>query len=253
MSEPRTIIVTGAASGIGAATARVFAGADYRVAAVDRDGPGARAVAAELADGFAIEADHTDSAACEAVVAEVLARLGRIDALYNNAGIGQTGPIGEMVDATLDELLQVNIAGPYRMTRAALPALLAAAAERPTGAVLLFTASGLGLHGRANAAAYAATKHGIVGMMRSLALELGPSNIRVNALCPGFVDTPLIRAATGGWGTPDVVQATFAQSAPLKRLASAEDVARAALFLASDAATTLQGIALPVDGGEHIA
>lgn len=246
--QGRTVIVTGGASGIGAACARRYAAEGAQVAIGDLDLDGARRVAGAIG-GLALRCDHTDPDQCSALVDAALDHFGGIDALHNNAGTGWTGRFESMPTSKVRELLDVLVIGPIHMTRAALPALRAS--KVASGGALLFTASGLGLHGKPLIAVYSAAKHAIVGLMRSLALELGPEGIRVNAVCPGVVDTPLVRATTGGWGDPGQVLEAFRNATPLRRVTTAQDVAAAAAFLLSDDAAHLTATALLVDGGAH--
>jgi NAD(P)-dependent dehydrogenase (short-subunit alcohol dehydrogenase family) len=246
--KDRVVVVTGGASGIGAACARRYAAEGARVVVGDIDEAGAAAVAQAIG-GAAARCDHTDAAQCRALVALALQRFGAVDALHNNAGIGWTGRFEDMPADAARRLLEVGVMGPILMTQAALPALRRS--EVTAGGALLFTASGLGLHGRPMIAAYAAAKHAVLGLMRSLALELGPEGLRVNAVCPGIVDTPLVRATTGGWGPTDQVLENFRLATPLRRVVQPEDVAASAAFLLSDDARNLTGTALLVDGGAH--
>lgn len=244
------ILITGAASGIGAACARRYAAEGAKVVVADIDLDGARRVAAET-DGLAIRCDHTQHTLCESAVAEALRRFGQIDALHNNAGVGWTGRFDDADEAAMRRALDGVLLGPMLMTRAALPALRASPSRADHGAAILFTASGLGLHGKPSISLYSAAKHGVVGLMRSLALELGEENIRVNAVCPGVVDTPLMRATTGGWGTPEQALEMFRGVTPLKRNSTPEDIAASAAFLISRDARNITGCALLVDGGAH--
>lgn len=246
--KDRVVIVTGGASGIGAACARRYAAEGARVVIGDIDLPAARAVANEVG-GAAALCDHTDAGQCRALVELALQRFGAVDALHNNAGSGWTGRFEDMPPEKARWLLDVVVMGPILMTQAALPALRRSAV--PSGPSILFTSSGLGLHGRPMIAVYASAKHAVIGLMRSLALELGPEGIRVNAVCPGIVDTPLVRATTGGWGPTDEVLERFRLSTPLRRVVQADDVAASAAFLLSDDARNLTGTALLVDGGAH--
>ncbi|NWG76326.1 MAG: SDR family oxidoreductase, partial [Rubrivivax sp.] len=203
-------------------------------------------VAAEVG-GLALRCDHTQAADCARLVQAAAERFGGVDALHNNAGIGWTGRFDEVPPEQARRLFDVLLMGPILMTQAALPVLRRSEAN-PS---LLFTASGLGLHGRPNISIYAAAKHAIVGLMRSLALELGPEGIRVNAVCPGIVDTPMVRATTGAWGPTEQVLESFRQATPLRRPIRPEDVAASAAFLISDDARNLTGTALLGDGGAH--
>lgn len=246
--KDRVIIVTGGASGIGAACARRYAAEGARIVIGDLNGTKVAEVAAELG-GIGIACDHTDAAQCKTLVQAALDRFGRLDALHNNAGSGWTGRFEDMPPDKARWLLDVVVMGPILMTQAALPALRATA--RQADAAILFTASGLGLHGRPMISVYSAGKHAVVGLMRSLALELGPDGIRVNAVCPGIVDTPLVRQTTGGWGATDQVLENFRLATPLRRNVRPEDVAASAAFLVSKDAQNLTGTALLVDGGAH--
>jgi NAD(P)-dependent dehydrogenase (short-subunit alcohol dehydrogenase family) len=244
----RVVVVTGGASGIGAACARRYAAEGARVVIGDIDLAKAEAVAREVG-GAAWRCDHTDAAQCQALVDFAVDRFGTLDALHNNAGTGWTGRFEDMTPDQARRLIDVVVIGPVLMTQAALPVLRRS--QVAGGASILFTASGLGVHGRPMISVYSAGKHAIVGLMRSLALELGPEGIRVNAVCPGIVDTPLVRATTGGWGPTEQVLETFRLGTPLRRLARPEDVAASAAFLLSDDAANLTGTALLVDGGAH--
>lgn len=252
MLEGKTAIITGAASGIGAASARRFVAEGACVVIADVDESGAGRLAVELGEcARAIRCDHANAADCEAAVNLAVSTWGRIDILFNNAGIGWTGEFADCDAATLERLLLIDLAGPWRMTLAALPQLLAAAERNPAGAALLFMSSGLGLHGRPMTSAYAAVKHGVVGLMRSLAQEFGPRNLRVNAVCPGIVDTQMVRSTTGAWGSPEEAMERVRLNTPLRRNATPDDVAAAAAFLCSDLAAAIHCVALPVDGGGH--
>lgn len=246
--EGLSLIVTGGASGIGAACARRYAAEGARVVIGDIDVQGAQVVAEEIG-GLALHCDHTDPDQCRALVDAALKAHGALDGLHNNAGTGWTGSFADMGTDTAQRLLDVLVMGPVCMTQAALPALKASRAEG--GGAILFTASGLGLHGRPMIAMYSAAKHAIVGLMRSLALEFGPDGLRVNAVCPGIVDTPLVRATTTAWGDTDTVLERFRTSAPLRRDVYPQDIAAAAAFLLSVDAAKITGSALLVDGGAH--
>jgi 3-oxoacyl-[acyl-carrier protein] reductase len=244
--QGRVVAVTGGASGIGAACARRYAAEGATVVIGDLDAEGAARVASAVG-GLGLRCDHTQAEDCARLMHQAEERFGGIDALHNNAGIGWTGRFDAVAPEQARRLFEVLLMGPILMTQAALPALRRSA----HGGTVLFTASGLGLHGRPNISLYAAAKHAIVGLMRSLALELGPEGLRINAVCPGIVDTPMVRATTGAWGPTDQVLETFRQGTPLRRPILPEDVAAAAAFLLSDDARNLTGTALLVDGGAH--
>lgn len=248
--DGRVVLITGGGSGIGAACARRYAAEGALVAVGDINLDSAQAVAAELG-GVAIECDHTRTDDCGQAVAATLTRFGRLDVLHNNAGVGWTGKFDDADEAAMRRVLDGVLLGPMLMTHAALPALRASSLRSGDGAAILFTASGLGLHGKPSISLYSAAKHGVIGLMRSLALELGAENIRVNAVCPGVVDTPLMRATTGGWGTPEQALEMFRGVTPLKRNSTPQDIAASAAFLVSGDARNITGCALLVDGGAH--
>lgn len=246
--EGRTVIVTGAASGIGAACARRYAAEGAHVVIGDLDLSGAQAVA-EQTGGIALRCDHTDAAQCQALVDAALQRFGSVDALHNNAGIGWTGAFEDLRPERARQVLDVLVMGPLLMTQAALPALRQSRVA--TGGAVLFTASGLGLHGRPMISIYSAAKHAVLGLMRSLAMEYGPRGLRFNAVCPGVVDTPMVHATTSAWGSVDQVLENFRKVTPLGRNATPQDIAASAAFLLSDDAANLTATALLVDGGAH--
>jgi 3-oxoacyl-[acyl-carrier protein] reductase len=251
----KVAIITGGAGSIGSATVRRFVEEGARVAIADVDEARGRALADELGDAaLFLRCDHGTAADCRAVVALVLARWGQLDILFNNAGIGWTGTFDEADDDQVTAVMRANLVGPLLMTRAALPALREhGQALRPQNIspVILFTASGLGLHARPMVSLYTVSKHGMVGMMRSLALDEGPNNVRVNAICPGIVETPLMYRTMVRSGDARTILERSRLEAPLKRIADTSDVANAAVFLASDEAKAIHGTCLVVDGGVH--
>ena len=249
--ESRVAIITGAASGLGAATARRFVAEGCRVMIADVDVAGGEALSRELGENCAWRrVDHLDRAEAEAVVAATVARWGGLDILYNNAGVPFAGPVAEVDDEVLARVFGNNLVGPYRMTQVALPALRVAAKKTAGGAVILFTGSLQALKGRPNFTPYTASKHGVIGLVKGLALELAPLNIRVNAICPAATDTPMLKHFLPGMGADaDEAKERFRRSIPLGRMPEPVDTANAALFLASAEAGMITGIALPVDGG----
>ncbi len=160
-------------------------------------------------------------------------------------------PSRTLDDATVERVLRANLFGVMQMSRAALPHLRASGKKNPAGASLLFTSSLQGLKAKANFSLYTVAKHGIVGLVRSLALELAPHNVRANALCPTVVATPMLDAFLPGMAAdPEEAMKRFRATIPLGRMPEPEDVAAAALFLVSDEARMITGVALPVDGGQ---
>lgn len=250
--ENKTAIITGGANGFGAAMARRFVEEGCKVVLVDIDEKGGEEIASSLGGRcFFVRGDHRLRADNEKAVQAAIDNWGGVDILVNNAGIGWSGNFDEADDSVLERLLNVNLTGQWRMTQAALPELRKSAARSKDGAVLLFTSSGLGLYGVTQSAAYTVSKHGVIGLMRSLAAELGPDNIRVNAICPGVADTALARTTTGAWGSVEQVLERLSSATPLRKLAEPVDIANAALFLASSEGRMVHAMPMRVDGGAH--
>jgi NAD(P)-dependent dehydrogenase (short-subunit alcohol dehydrogenase family) len=243
----RTVLVTGAAKGIGLATAQQFAKAGAAVALVDRDRQGVADAAAEIEQQggrcLAIAADVSIGADVARAVERAISTYGSLDVLVNNAGIHFARAIDEYTDEEWDRIFAVNLKGPYHVVRAGLPAL------RQSKGTIVFVASMTALVGQDRGAAYVASKGALVSLTKALAIELAPDGIRVNCVCPAGVDTPLMRewAAT----LPDPAEVLRGQAAMhlTKRLASPDEIASTILFLASPAASFITGITLPVEGG----
>lgn len=247
----KVAIITGGGSGLGARTAQRFIEEGARVVVTDINPDNGAAVAAELGDNcMFVPGDHTKRADNERAVAAALDRFGALDILHNNAGAPFSGAFEDVDDATLERIVGVNLIGPFRMTQAAMPVLTDAGKRHPGGGVVLFTASLQALIARANFAPYTAAKHAIVGLVRGLALEYAGRNVRVNAICPAATATPMLSSFLPGMaGDMDTALEKFRQSIPLGRMPDENDTANAAVFLASDEARMITGIALPVDGG----
>jgi len=246
----RGAIVSGGAAGIGAAIAKVFASEGARVLLADRDLAAARATAASIGDAaLAHQVDVTDEAQVQAMAREALARFGRIDILVNNAGIIRKAFVKDMSVETWDAVLDVNLKATFLCCKAVLPAMIAARRGR-----IINIASIAGKVGEPTASAYSAAKWGVIGFTRSLALEVAPHDILVNAICPGPIPTALGRQ---GWDDGakvlgvelDQVMARVNSRSPLGRLGTVEQVARMALFVASDDCDFTTGSAFNVDGG----
>jgi len=241
-------LITGAASGIGRATAVLFAGEGAASVLLDRDAAGVRAVAdgiiAQGGQALGVAGDVTSAADCQAVVDQAVRLLGGLDVLFNNAGIIRRGSILETSEAEWDSMLAVNVKGIFLMSRCAIPVM-----ARAGGGVIINTASNWGLVGGTRAAAYCASKGAVVLLTKAMALDHGADRIRVNCICPGDVDTPMLRSEAVQLGQP--VDAMLAESArvPLGRVGRPEDVAEAAAYLASDAASFMTGAPLLIDGG----
>jgi NAD(P)-dependent dehydrogenase (short-subunit alcohol dehydrogenase family) len=215
---------------------------------VDVDEPGGTAVSRAIVEGggraLFLPGDVSQAADCRRAVERTVAVLGGLDILFNNAGVIRRASVTETSEADWDRLLAVNLKSVYLMSREAIPVM-----ERAGGGVIINTASGWGLAAGRRAAAYCAAKGGVVLLTKAMALDHGPRNIRVNCICPGDTDTPMLRDEAAQLGVP--LDEFLAESArrPLGRLVRPEEVARAALYLASEASSGVTGTALVVDGG----
>lgn len=239
----KVALVTGAANGIGWATTQAFASAGYAIVLVDLDGERLTECRRRLAgDHLTAAIDVSDEVAVASTIDQVMERFGRLDAVINNAGwIDPLADTGEQKIADWNKVIAVNLTGTYVVSRAASAAL-----TRRKSGVIVNVASIAGLVGLPRRNAYGAAKAGIVALTRSLACELGPLGVRVNAVAPGYVATDMVERLIG----EGVVDArALARRTPLGRLAQPEEIARAIAFLASDAASFITGAVLPVDGG----
>jgi NAD(P)-dependent dehydrogenase (short-subunit alcohol dehydrogenase family) len=241
----RVGLVAGAGSGIGRATARLLAERGGAVVAVDVNGPAASETADEIrrAGGRAAALPGDVTRAEDVDVALARQRFGRLDVLINCAGILRIAPLEATAEKEWAEVLAVNLTGAFLLTRAALAAMR----EQGGGGAIVHIASRAALRAKEGHAAYAASKAGILQLTQTAALEGARHGIRVNCVCPGFIDTPMTR---GGY-EPEAFPA-WEEVCPLGRAGQPEDVARAMLFLASDEAAFITGVALPVDGGRTI-
>jgi 3-oxoacyl-[acyl-carrier protein] reductase len=237
--QGKVAIITGAARGIGRATARRLAAEGATVALADRDAGEAAAAARELGGpAFAVAVDVADAASTARAVAAVLERAGRIDALVNNAGIVRDATLTKTADAAWEAVIAVNLTGTFNMTRAVAPHLV----ERGAGAIVN-AASIVGVYGNFGQSNYVASKAGVIGLTRVWARELGRKGVRVNCVAPGFIATDM----TAGM-PPQVLDGMRART-PIGRLGTPEDVAAAYAFLVSDDAAFVNGQVLGVDGG----
>lgn len=245
--QGRVSIVTGGGTrrGIGRATARLFAEQGARVAVADLDADGAAETAASLGAGHVgLGCDVTDRGSCAAVAEHVEARFGRIDVLVNIAGVTSPQRLMEIDDATYDRVMDVNMRGTLNMTRAVVPAMRTGGGGAIVNMSSVSAQRGGGIFGGAH---YSAAKAAILGFTRACARELAADGIRVNAVCPGFVDTDI----TGGALSAER-RAEIAAAIPLGRVGRVEDVAGCCLFLASDLAAFCTGTEVDPNGGAHI-
>jgi 3-oxoacyl-[acyl-carrier protein] reductase len=243
--EGKTAIVTGGASGFGAGIARVFAREGASVLVADLNADAAASVAAEI-DGTSIRTDVADGASVKAMTQAAHDQWGRIDIVVNNAGIThQKGNLEDITEEEFDRVLAVNAKSVYLTAREIVPLMKAAG----TGAILN-VASTAGLSPRPQLNWYNASKGWMITATKTMAVELAPSGIRVNALCPVAGETPLL-ASFMGEDTPEM-RAKFLATIPLGRFSQPQDMGEAAAFLCSDAASMITGVALEVDGGRCI-
>ncbi|MFC3227996.1 SDR family oxidoreductase [Marinibaculum pumilum] len=251
MLAGKSAIITGASAGIGREAALLFAQEGARLVLTARRRAELEQLAAQIAaaggTAVALPGDIRDDAHAAALVAAAEARHGGLDIAFNNAGVvGRTAPAADLEPADWQEVLEVNLTAAFLAARHQAPAL-----QRRGGGSLIFTGSFVGhTAGLPGMAAYAAAKAGLVGLVQCLAAELGPAGVRVNALLPGGTDTAMNVARAPGAG-PEVL--AFVQNLhALKRLAEPQEIARAALFLASDLASFVTGSAMLADGGASI-
>ena len=231
-------VVTGGASGIGAATARLLQERGARVAVLDRGTDGAP-------DGVrALRCDVTDAAAVDAAVGTVVERLGGLDVLVNNAGVGATGHVGENDDAEWARVLDVNVTGMARVARAALPHL-----RRSAHAAVVNTCSAVAFVGVRQRALYSASKGAVLALTLAMAADHVREGIRVNAVAPGTAETPWVGRLLGAAEDPAAAAEALRARQPLGRLVTAEEVAHAIASLASPLAASTTGTVLRVDGG----
>jgi len=250
--KDKVALITGAGSGIGQATALLFAREGARVAVVDVREEAAKATAQEIeragGQALALRADVSRAADNQAAVEQTVARWGRLDIFYANAGDPERPtPVEDVDEATFDRIMAVNVKGPFLGVKYAAPIM-----KRQRSGVILITGSTSAVRPRPGVQCYSASKGAVHVMAKSLALELAPFGIRVVTIAPVATETPMLPAFMGKDKVDDEGMARYRATVPLGRLNQPEDLARAALFLASDDAAMITGTALEVDGGRCI-
>jgi 2-keto-3-deoxy-L-fuconate dehydrogenase len=245
----KAVVITGAGSGIGTAIAECFAQAGAKLYLMDTNADAGNAVAGRIREqgGKAefLEGDVRDEASCQAVAAAVhVANDNRCDILVNNAGIGHVGTILTTTAEDLDRIYEVNVKGVLLMTRAFLPSMI----ERKSGSIVNLASIG-GLVGIRDRLAYCASKFAVVGITKAAALDHADSQVRFNCICPGRVETPFMRARISEYPDPEKAYHEMAATQALGRMGNPEEIAAAALYLASDEAAFVTGSSLIIDGG----
>jgi len=244
--EGKVALITGAASGIGAACAERFAAEGATVAGVDLaapTGPSWQRVTSRAGESVALSCDVRDEASVERTVAEVVRRFGRIDIVVNAAGVAGGGAVHMLATEEWDRIVDTNLKGTFLVCKHALARMFA-----DGGGNVINMASIEGLEGAEGGSAYNASKGGVVLLTKNLAIDYGRKNVRVNCICPGFIETPMTAAVFSSPGMEEYFD-RFREAHQLGRVGKPEEIASAALFLASDDASFVSGHALVVDGG----
>jgi 3-oxoacyl-[acyl-carrier protein] reductase len=240
--QDKIAIITGAGQGIGLATALKFAREGAVVVVCDRRPESVATAAAQCREidprAIGLTVDVTSRKEVDAAVGQVLARFGRIDVLVNNAGITQDARLQKMTIEQFDAVIDVNLRGVFHFSQAVVDTMV----EQRSG-VILNASSVVGVYGNFGQTNYAATKFGVIGFTKTWSRELGPKGIRVNAVAPGFIETPILATI------PEKVLAQMREHVPLRRLGRAEEIANVYAFLASDEASYVNGAVLEVSGG----
>lgn len=246
--EGKVALITGGTSGIGSATATRFAREGAAVAITGRNSERGEQVVQDIVanggDALFIRSDVRNSEDCRSAVNQTLERFGKIDVLFNNAGVFHPKSIPDCTEEEWDETIDSSLKGAFLMSKYVLPSMI----ERGSGSVI-HTSSGWGILGGEKAASYCAAKAGLIVMAKAMAIDHGPDGIRVNCVCPGDVLTPMLPDDAEKRGMSWDEYAVGAADRPLGRIGTAEDIANAVLFLASDESSFVTGEALVVDGG----
>ncbi|MFZ3383530.1 MAG: 3-oxoacyl-ACP reductase FabG [Candidatus Methanoperedens sp.] len=239
--ENKVVIITGAGSGIGRETALLFAKEGAKVVVADVNEKGGEETVAQIkknGEGFFVKLDVTNREQSVQMAKVTLEKYGRIDVLINNAGIVQDAFVSKMTEQQWDKVIDINLKGVFNCIQSVVETMM-----KQGSGVIINTSSIVGLNGNVGQVNYSATKAGLIGMTKTLAKELGKKGIRVNAVAPGFIATPMTA------GVPDKILEMMKEKTPLKRLGEPKDIANAYLYLASDEANFVNGAVLSVDGG----
>jgi NAD(P)-dependent dehydrogenase (short-subunit alcohol dehydrogenase family) len=250
--KDKVAIITGAASGIGKASSLVFGNEGAKVLCADINEEGAEATAAQINDtggeAAALRVDVTEEEQVQAMVVNAAERWGRLDAIYNNAGIGTGFPVTQMPVEEWDRMHAINLRGVFLGTKHAIPEMM-----KTGGGAIVNTASDAGLMGTAMLSSYCATKGGVVMFTKATAVEWARMGIRINCVCPGVIRTPILdpalAMAQAAGATPEQVWERMANAHPIGRVGEPSEVGETVAFLCSDRASFITGVALPVDGG----
>jgi NAD(P)-dependent dehydrogenase (short-subunit alcohol dehydrogenase family) len=249
--KDRIAVVTGAGSGIGRAGAMIMAREGAHVVIADRDPEAGEATASDIREAGgraeAVATDVGDDAAVEGLIEGTLGRHGRIDILHSHAGIQVGGTLTEVGTDGMDASWRINVRAQFLAAKTVMPSMIAQG-----GGVILNTASNSGVFYDREMIAYATSKHAVVAMTRQMSLDYARHNVRINALCPGWVDTPFNEPFIAQMGGRDAIETYVRTKIPMGRWASAQEIAEAILFLVSDRSSFMTGQALVVDGGESV-
>ncbi len=246
--ENKIALVTGAGSGIGRASSLILAREGAKVVVSDINASGAEETLSTIkqsgGDGIFVHADVSKAGDVQALVAQVVETYGRLDCAYNNAGIEgyMSGRLHEYPEDIWDRLIDINLKGVWLCLKYEIPEML-----KQGGGAIVNTASAAGLVGSRRLAAYVASKHAVVGLTKAAALEYARDGIRVNAVCPGIIDTPMVERLIAG--REDEYEGSIPSRQPIGRLGTPEEIAESVAWLCSDAASLVTGMAMAVDGG----
>lgn len=246
--KDKVAIITGGASGIGRATALLFSREGATVAIVDIDEPKGQAVVQSIVKGGGkavfLHCDATSASECQQAVGKAVKELGKIDILFNNVGIIRRASVVDTTEEEWDKVMDTNAKSAFLFSKNVVPIM-----AKNGGGIIINTASGWGLVGGYKAASYCASKGAVVLLTKAMAIDHGPQNIRINCICPGDTDTPMLHREALQLGITREKFFAEAKQRPLQRIGKPEEIANAALFLASDASSYVTGTALVVDGG----